>query len=444
MSGDARHSRSILFPGIGEEGQARIARFSIAFVGAGAVGAAAAETAVRAGFARLTIVDRDVVEPSNLARQFLYDAEDAARIAPKAEAAAARLSEIDPSVPVRPVVADLDASQRPGRPCRPRPGLRRLGQLRDAASRVGRGARPGPAFGVRGLRRGRGACRGFGARPDALPALLSRGASAAGLGPDVRHGRRRPDVAAARRVPRDDGGPSPRLREGGVLRNAASSRRGTAVSPRGGMFESARPSPACPVCARGRFPALEGEGASELVKLCGRQSVQVTPAARSRPDFDAARAPALAARPRAALATAPERGRRGRQPDGLSRRALRRARDRRPAAGALALRPLHRKLSVRRIAARGPPRVAGGDRPPSAARLARGGVAAIPTETFYGLAGDPHEPRGRRAHPRDQAPRRDEGRCWCSFRSAAQLEALGVAAPPADARRDSSGSGRRR
>ena len=65
----------------------------------GAVGAAAAEAALRAGFGRLTLVDRDVVEPSNLARQFLFDAEDAARIAPKAEAAAARLAEIDPADP---------------------------------------------------------------------------------------------------------------------------------------------------------------------------------------------------------------------------------------------------------------------------------------------------------------------------------------------------------
>jgi len=53
------------------------------------------------------------------------------------------------------------------------------------------------------------------------------------------------------------------------------------------LFEGAAPSRACPVCRDGRFPALEGEGASELVKLCGRQSVQVTPSARVRPDFDA-------------------------------------------------------------------------------------------------------------------------------------------------------------
>ena len=107
-SADDRYSRSVLFSGIGPEGQRRIRSFSIALVGAGAVGAVAAEAAVRAGFGRITLIDRDVVEPSNLSRQFLFDAEDAARIAPKADAAAERLREIDASIPVTPVVADLD------------------------------------------------------------------------------------------------------------------------------------------------------------------------------------------------------------------------------------------------------------------------------------------------------------------------------------------------
>src|SRR5262249_3883968 len=108
MSGEGRHSRSILFPGIGAAGQERIGRTAVAFVGVGAVGAAGSEIAVRAGFGRVTVVDRDVVEPSNLSRQFLFDAADAEAVRPKAEAAAARLSAIDPSVPVRAIVADLE------------------------------------------------------------------------------------------------------------------------------------------------------------------------------------------------------------------------------------------------------------------------------------------------------------------------------------------------
>ncbi|HMA17654.1 MAG TPA: ThiF family adenylyltransferase, partial [Thermoanaerobaculia bacterium] len=102
-----RHSRSILFPGIGPEGQQRIGRFSLALVGVGAVGAAAAEMAARAGVGMLTLIDRDVVEESNLSRQALFDVADAAAVVPKASAAQARLSKIAPDVSVRAMVVDL-------------------------------------------------------------------------------------------------------------------------------------------------------------------------------------------------------------------------------------------------------------------------------------------------------------------------------------------------
>src|SRR5262249_48035912 len=52
------------------------------------------------------------------------------------------------------------------------------------------------------------------------------------------------------------------------------------------LFGEAASRASCPVCAGRGFPALEGEGASDVVKLCGRNAVQVAPAARERPDFD--------------------------------------------------------------------------------------------------------------------------------------------------------------
>src|SRR5262249_10770999 len=105
-----RYSRSILFPGIGPEGQRRIEGSSIVFVGIGAVGASAVEMAARAGVGRITLVDRDVVEESNLSRQALFDSEDAACAAPKASAAARRLREISPDTQVTERVLDLDHS----------------------------------------------------------------------------------------------------------------------------------------------------------------------------------------------------------------------------------------------------------------------------------------------------------------------------------------------
>ena len=46
-------------------------------VGAGALGSASAESFVRAGVGKLTIIDRDYVEWSNLQRQQLYSEQDA-------------------------------------------------------------------------------------------------------------------------------------------------------------------------------------------------------------------------------------------------------------------------------------------------------------------------------------------------------------------------------
>jgi len=74
---DPRYSRQILFSGIGEQGQQRLAAAHVAVVGCGATGAAAAALLARAGVGTLTLVDRDFVEESNLQRQVLYDEADA-------------------------------------------------------------------------------------------------------------------------------------------------------------------------------------------------------------------------------------------------------------------------------------------------------------------------------------------------------------------------------
>jgi len=52
------------------------------------------------------------------------------------------------------------------------------------------------------------------------------------------------------------------------------------------LFERSASSPACPVCAGKSYPALEAAAASETVKLCGRQSVQIARPGGARPDFD--------------------------------------------------------------------------------------------------------------------------------------------------------------
>jgi adenylyltransferase/sulfurtransferase len=104
-----RYSRQVLFAGIGEQGQARLGRSGALLVGCGALGTHLADLLVRAGIGRLRIVDRDVVETSNLHRQSLFDADDVAEGLPKAAAAARRLRAVNPGVAVEAIAAHLDA-----------------------------------------------------------------------------------------------------------------------------------------------------------------------------------------------------------------------------------------------------------------------------------------------------------------------------------------------
>jgi molybdopterin-synthase adenylyltransferase len=102
-----RYSRQVLFPGIGAEGQKRLANASAAVVGCGATGTCVSSLLARAGVGRLLIIDRDYVEPSNLQRQSLFDEADAAESLPKAVAAARKISAFNSEISVRAEVADL-------------------------------------------------------------------------------------------------------------------------------------------------------------------------------------------------------------------------------------------------------------------------------------------------------------------------------------------------
>ena len=102
-----RYSRQVLFAPIGDQGQQRLSRGHAAIVGVGATGAATASLLTRAGVGRITLIDRDYVEPSNLQRQILFDEEDARQCLPKAEAARRHLALVNSGIDVRAHVADL-------------------------------------------------------------------------------------------------------------------------------------------------------------------------------------------------------------------------------------------------------------------------------------------------------------------------------------------------
>ena len=106
----ARYQRQTLLSAIGDEGQRSLARSKILLVGCGALGSAIADQLARAGVGHLVLADRDYVELHNLQRQSLFDERDVAEQMPKAAAAAARLRQINSSIKVTPVIAEVSAA----------------------------------------------------------------------------------------------------------------------------------------------------------------------------------------------------------------------------------------------------------------------------------------------------------------------------------------------
>lgn len=93
---DEKFSRAVSI--IGEDGLQKLNNASVIVFGLGGVGGAACEALVRAGVGTLGIVDKDVVDITNLNRQ-LFATEDTVGI-PKTEAATKRLLLINPDLKI--------------------------------------------------------------------------------------------------------------------------------------------------------------------------------------------------------------------------------------------------------------------------------------------------------------------------------------------------------
>ena len=103
------YSRQELFAPIGTDGQSRIRASRVVIVGCGALGSFQAEMLTRAGVGSLHMIDRDVIELSNLQRQIVFTHADAEAGLPKATAAAARLRAVNPDVEIEGIVRDVHA-----------------------------------------------------------------------------------------------------------------------------------------------------------------------------------------------------------------------------------------------------------------------------------------------------------------------------------------------
>lgn len=103
-----RYSRQQLFAPIGMEGQDQLAKKHVLIVGAGALGSANGEMLARAGIGKITIIDRDYIEWSNLSRQQLYTEEDARLSRTKAKAAELRLRAINSMISVEGIADEFE------------------------------------------------------------------------------------------------------------------------------------------------------------------------------------------------------------------------------------------------------------------------------------------------------------------------------------------------
>lgn len=90
-----RYHRNIAAEGFDESAQLRLLGSHVCVVGAGGLGSSVLNYLVASGVGEITVVESDTVSLSNLQRQVLYTTADIGE--PKAEAAARRLSSMNPS-----------------------------------------------------------------------------------------------------------------------------------------------------------------------------------------------------------------------------------------------------------------------------------------------------------------------------------------------------------
>lgn len=93
-----RYARQTVLPHVGEAGQARLAAAHVLVIGAGGLGSPVLQYLAGAGVGRITVIDHDHVEESNLHRQPLYAMSDIGSF--KAQAARAALLRLNPTIAV--------------------------------------------------------------------------------------------------------------------------------------------------------------------------------------------------------------------------------------------------------------------------------------------------------------------------------------------------------
>jgi len=100
-----RYIRQEIFKEIGKEGQNKLNNSNVAIVGIGALGTVSADLLARAGV-NLVLIDRDIVELSNLQRQSLFDEDDIGKS--KSMQAKHHLEKINSEIKIKVIADDLN------------------------------------------------------------------------------------------------------------------------------------------------------------------------------------------------------------------------------------------------------------------------------------------------------------------------------------------------
>lgn len=277
-----RYSRQARVPEIGAAGVERIRAARVLVVGCGALGTHLADTMARAGVGALDLVDRDVIEWSNLQRQVLFDESDAANGLPKAVAAAQRLRGVNRDVEISDYVADCSPAfldQLPNPPDLVLDGTDNFPTryvLNDWCRKKSTPWIYGGAVATEG------AAMVVTPESACLRCLWPEPPTHADVGTCETSGILAPAIAAVT-----------------AFQAAEALKLLVGAPPTSGVFTcdvwrgnyqvlpvASQPSPDCACCAERKYPALDAPAAA-TASLCGRDAVQVIPAATEPLDLDA-------------------------------------------------------------------------------------------------------------------------------------------------------------
>ena len=290
----------MLLADIGEEGQRRLAQSHAMLVGCGALGCVCADLLARAGVGRLTIIERDIVELSNLQRQTLFDERHAKAALPKAEAAKQRLEEINSDVHVDAVIASFsheNAERLAGLDSTTPPGATGVSPVPDVLIDATDNFETRLLLNDLAVKHNRALCYAgvlgtlatqatflAGGRP-CLRCLMPTAPSPGTMATCDTAGVFSPAVAIVAACQASDAIKILLGREDRVSRTLLSFDLWT--NERRRIDLSSLASETCVCCAILRFEYLAGEGAPIIERLCGQNATQVRPSGTARLDMPA-------------------------------------------------------------------------------------------------------------------------------------------------------------